>query len=90
MIVVKRIISLSGEVLSGLAVFIIRLYKIFVSPLLPQSCRYYPTCSVYSMQAIKMHGFLKGGFLSLKRILSCNPLGKGGFDPVPENFQFRK
>ncbi len=61
----------------------IRLYQIVISPLLPPSCRYTPTCSVYSIEAIKKHGPIKGGLLALKRILSCNPRGGSGYDPVP-------
>ena len=88
--VVKVIISILGTLMSGIAVFIIKLYQIFISPLLPQACRYYPTCSAYSIEAIKRHGPFRGGFLSLKRILSCNPFFEGGFDPVPEKFYLRK
>ncbi|MFZ7118957.1 MAG: membrane protein insertion efficiency factor YidD [Bacteroidota bacterium] len=54
-----------------------------ISPLLPMSCRYYPTCSEFCMEALKKYGPLKGGFLSLKRILSCNPFGGHGHHPVP-------
>ncbi len=61
----------------------IRFYQHFISPLLPPSCRYTPTCSVYSIQAIKKHGPLKGGWLAIKRIISCNPWGGSGYDPVP-------
>lgn len=87
---VKYIISFAGLVLSGVAVYIIKFYKFFISPLLPAACRYYPTCSVYSIEAIKRFGIIKGGFLSLKRVLSCNPFFDGGFDPVPEVFSLKK
>lgn len=88
--VVKKLIIFMEKIFSGIAVYIIQFYRFFISPVLPPACRFYPTCSVYSIQAIKRFGLFKGGFLSLKRILSCNPLGKGGFDPVPEVFSFKK
>ena len=61
---------------------LIKCYKFLISPLLGQSCRYLPTCSEYSIEALKTYGFFKGLFLSIKRILSCHPWGQGGFDPV--------
>ena len=59
------------------------MYKKIISPLLPPSCRFYPTCSQYAIEALYKYGFLKGSSLSLKRILKCNPFHEGGFDPVP-------
>ena len=64
---------------------LIRIYKFFISPLLGNSCRFAPTCSDYSIEALKTYGFLKGLFLSFKRIISCNPWGGSGFDPVKKN-----
>ncbi|HHT66543.1 MAG: membrane protein insertion efficiency factor YidD [Caldicoprobacterales bacterium] len=61
---------------------LIRFYRRRISPWLPRSCRFYPTCSQYSMQAIEKYGSLKGMFLSLKRIMKCNPLHPGGYDPL--------
>lgn len=58
-------------------------YKKFISPLLGNNCRFYPTCSEYMMQAIEIHGVIKGILLGIWRILRCNPLCKGGIDPVP-------
>lgn len=66
-----------------LFIFIIRIYQWVISPLTPPSCRYTPTCSAYSAEAIIKHGPIKGGWLALKRILSCNPWGGSGYDPVP-------
>lgn len=62
---------------------LIRIYKKFISPVLPPSCRYYPTCSQYALEAIDRFGALKGGWLAVKRILRCHPYHSGGFDPVP-------
>ena len=73
---------------------LIKVYKFLISPLLGQSCRYMPTCSEYSIEALKTFGFIKGSILSLKRILSCHPvkiLGGGeGFDPVNKNMKVKK
>ncbi|CAN5582507.1 hypothetical protein BH09VER1_BH09VER1_56380 [soil metagenome] len=62
---------------------LIRGYKRLISPLLPPSCRFYPTCSDYAYEAIDKHGLLKGGRLAVWRVLRCNPFCKGGMDPVP-------
>lgn len=62
---------------------IIRIYQIFISPLFGASCRYTPTCSQYGLLAIKKYGPFKGGWLTIKRIASCNPWGGHGHDPVP-------
>lgn len=61
----------------------IRWYQRFISPLLGHNCRFIPTCSQYAIQALQVHGALKGTLLSVWRILRCNPFGKFGFDPVP-------
>lgn len=66
-----------------LFIYAIRFYQRFISPLTPPSCRFYPTCSNYTLEAIQVHGALKGSWLGLKRILKCHPFHKGGFDPVP-------
>ena len=62
---------------------LIKGYQWLVSPVLPGSCRFYPTCSSYALQALDNHGPLKGGWLGLKRILRCHPWNDGGYDPVP-------
>ncbi len=62
---------------------IVRGYKKYISPLLPPSCRFTPTCSEYAVEALQKHGAWKGGWLAVWRILRCNPLCKGGYDPVP-------
>ena len=72
----------------------IRGYKLIISPLLGYSCRYLPTCSEYSIEALKNFGFLKGSYLSIKRILSCHPIkflgGGEGFDPVNKKIKIKK
>ena len=65
----------------GLIIF----YRKCISPLLPSSCIYYPTCSAYMFEAIQKHGVIKGIFLGTKRLLRCVPWREGGFDPVPDN-----
>lgn len=62
----------------------IRAYQLAISPLLPPSCRFYPSCSAYGYEAITVHGSAKGLVLSIWRLLRCNPWNKGGLDPVPE------
>lgn len=64
-------------------VLLIRGYQKFISPFTPSSCRYSPTCSQYAVEALETHGLLMGGWLSVKRIASCNPWGGSGPDPVP-------
>ncbi len=66
-----------------LFIFFIRMYQKFISPLKGKStCKFYPTCSQYSIEAIEKYGVLKGGLMSVWRILRCNPFSKGGYDPV--------
>lgn len=63
-------------------------YRYFISPLLPSSCRFYPTCSAYALEALEKHGVLGGGWLTLRRILRCHPFGGCGCDPVPDSFSW--
>lgn len=63
---------------------LIRGYQLFISPLLPPSCRYTPTCSEYALEALTRHGLLRGGWLTLRRLGRCQPWGGCGHDPVPE------
>ncbi|MBI5234005.1 MAG: membrane protein insertion efficiency factor YidD [Deltaproteobacteria bacterium] len=62
---------------------LIRLYKFIISPLLPPSCRFYPTCSDYACGSIETHGVPVGAVLALKRLFRCHPFSEGGYDPVP-------
>jgi putative membrane protein insertion efficiency factor len=66
-----------------LAVRTLDLYKRFLSPLLPPACRFEPTCSVYAREAIARYGLARGAGLTVKRLVRCHPLNRGGFDPVP-------
>ncbi len=65
-------------------IFLIRFYKITISPLLGNNCRYHPTCSSYMIEALQVHGLIKGLYLGTKRILRCHPWGGSGYDPVPK------
>ncbi len=78
----KKGLSFIGKLISKALILIIRLYQVIISPLFPNSCRYYPTCSSYSIQAIQKYGPLKGVLKAIYRILRCNPFSPGGYDPV--------
>ena len=64
-------------------VLLVRGYQVSLGPLLPASCRYYPSCSAYAIEALQKHGALRGSWLAARRIVRCNPFRPGGFDPVP-------
>ena len=72
-----------GRVVAKLIVGMIKLYQLIISPLYVSTCRYTPTCSAYTQEALFKHGLMKGVYLSVKRILSCHPWGSHGYDPVP-------
>ena len=65
-------------------ILLIKLYQKFISPMFPAKCRFYPTCSQYTLEAVKEHGAIKGTYLGIKRILKCHPFHEGGYDPVPK------
>jgi putative membrane protein insertion efficiency factor len=67
-----------------IALGLIRVYQLLISPLLPPSCRFEPSCSHYGYEAISRYGFLRGGWLAVKRISRCQPFNPGGYDPVPD------
>ena len=71
------------KVLSAVMILLIKGYKTVISPLFIASCRYTPTCSQYGIESITKHGPFKGGYLTIKRFLSCHPWGGQGYDPVP-------
>ncbi len=64
------------------AFLLIRSYKYLISPLLPPSCRFYPSCSCYAEDALRKYGFIKGSWLAIKRVCKCHPFSAGGYDPV--------
>lgn len=72
-----------------LFMLLIKFYRRFISPIKPPSCRFYPTCSQYALTSIERFGAIKGGYLSVKRLLKCHPYHAGGYDPVPEQFPKR-
>ncbi|MBN1560085.1 membrane protein insertion efficiency factor YidD [candidate division KSB1 bacterium] len=76
------IFSYAAKAAAHACIAFIRLYQLTISPLLPNCCRYHPTCSDYALQAIKKYGVVKGVMKSLYRILRCNPFSSGGYDPV--------
>ena len=82
------------KILTNILILIIKGYKFWISPLLGYTCRYLPTCSEYSIDALKEFGFVKGLFMSIKRILSCHPIkflgGGEGFDPVKKEMKIKK
>lgn len=67
----------------GFLVLVIRGYQLWISPLLPAACRYYPTCSAYAIEALERHGASRGIWLAAQRITRCHPFRSGGYDPVP-------
>jgi putative membrane protein insertion efficiency factor len=71
------------KLIANFFILLIRFYQLSLSPFLAPSCRYTPSCSQYGIEALKKHGPFKGGWLTLKRILSCNPWGGHGYDPIP-------
>ena len=82
------------KIFTNILIKFIKGYKYLISPILGNSCRYFPTCSDYSIEAIKAYGLLKGSYLSLKRIFSCHPIkflgGGQGFDPVNKDMKVKK
>ena len=72
------------NILSFPLILLVRFYHVAISPFTPSTCRYNPTCSHYAIEALNKRGLIIGGWLSLKRIISCHPWGGSGYDPVPE------
>lgn len=78
----KRIAGFVRGLLKKIIILLIRGYQIFISPIMPGKCRFYPTCSTYFVQAVEKHGPFKGSLLGIKRILKCHPFHEGGYDPL--------
>jgi len=83
MAIFRIIFKKIGFIFMQLFIVIIRFYQRAISPLFPATCRFTPTCSAYGIEALQKYGVIKGGWLTLKRILSCHPFGRSGYDPVP-------
>lgn len=84
----KTIFSFIKAIPQKALVGLIMVYRLGISPLLPATCRFIPTCSEYGLIAVKRFGFLKGSYLTIRRIIRCRPGGGQGYDPVPEEFHF--
>jgi uncharacterized protein len=80
---IKTVLKFIGTILSKIIIGLIRVYQLCISPLFPATCRFYPTCSTYFIQAVRKYGPIKGSYLGIKRILRCHPGNPGGYDPVP-------
>lgn len=79
----RRVAQIIKKIPMNIALLLIKVYRMAISPLLPNCCRFTPTCSEYGMIAIQRYGFCKGSVLAVKRILRCRPGGGKGYDPVP-------
>lgn len=76
-------LSFVKKVFANILIAIVRFYQLAISPLYPATCRYAPTCSQYMIEAIRVHGVLRGTWMGLRRISKCHPWGGSGYDPVP-------
>lgn len=86
----KRVVDRIKNIPKVLALGCITIYRRFISPLFPPTCRYVPTCSEYAIIAVERFGFVKGCWLALKRISRCHPFHEGGYDPVPEVYKEKR
>ncbi|RPI61721.1 MAG: membrane protein insertion efficiency factor YidD [Ignavibacteriales bacterium] len=82
-IAIKKYLDIILKLLAVPFILLIKIYQLLISPLFPSSCRYSPTCSHYTLEALKKYGILKGSWLGIKRISRCHPWGGSGYDPVP-------
>jgi putative membrane protein insertion efficiency factor len=80
---ITKHINTALKLLAVPLILLIKIYQLLISPLFPSSCRYTPTCSHYTAEALKKYGIIKGGWLGIKRISRCHPWGGSGYDPVP-------
>ena len=81
---ISKIFNITDTCAVKFLLSLIKIYKLFLSPLLGNNCRYHPTCSSYAIEALETHGLIKGLYLSIKRVSKCHPLGGSGIDHVPE------
>lgn len=79
---IKRFLKTASGILAMACIGLVRFYQKFISPIKGPTCRFYPTCSQYSIQAFKKYGFLKGMWLTLRRVSKCHPFHPGGYDPL--------
>jgi putative membrane protein insertion efficiency factor len=80
----KRVTAVVNAVMCAVLIFLVRAYKVVLSPLLGDCCRFEPTCSAYCIEALRTHGVLRGVWLTAKRLCRCRPFGPSGYDPVPK------
>ena len=79
----KKVINFIVKLPANILILLIKIYQYTLSPFIGRNCRYTPTCSNYGIEAIRKYGAIKGGWLTIKRVASCNPWGGSGYDPVP-------
>ena len=79
----KKIVRFIIKLPANILILLIKIYQYTLSPFIGRNCRYTPTCSNYGIEAIRKYGAIKGGWLTIKRVASCNPWGGSGYDPVP-------
>ena len=79
----------SGSAVKYVLITLLRAYRLLISPLYGQVCRYHPSCSAYALDAVRLHGSVKGSWLAVRRVGRCHPWAAGGYDPVPERFTWR-
>ena len=79
----KKVLTFIVKLPANILIMLIKVYQWTLSPLIGRNCRYTPTCSNYGIEAIRKYGAIKGGWLTIKRVASCNPWGGSGYDPVP-------
>jgi putative membrane protein insertion efficiency factor len=80
---INRVLKKIFQILAIPLIILIKIYQVLISPLIPPSCRFTPTCSQYTLEALKKYGILKGSWLGFRRIIKCHPWGGSGYDPVP-------
>ncbi len=79
----RRLFAGIGQLVCWVLILCVRAYQVTLSPMLGNCCRFEPSCSAYCIEALKTHGFFKGSWLTLRRLIRCRPLGPSGYDPVP-------